>query len=270
VTEMGLRHLDARVGLTATWLRRLGAVARPAMRLVCFPHAGGTAPFYRPWRDHLPPDLELYAVQYPGRMDRIADPLVDDMDLLADSVAMAVRPLLDCPLAFFGHSLGAIVAYEVARRLCARSPGSLVRLFVSAREAPDRQRPGVRHLASDDVLWGELARLGGTRPGALTDPDLRAAFLPALRSDYRLAECYQPHPGPLLDCPVTVLLGEQDSDVGVAETVSWAAVTWAGFSIRTFPGEHFYLIPRIADVTGEITQRLTGQALPAYPGWAGP
>jgi pyochelin biosynthetic protein PchC len=209
-------------------------------------------------------------VQYPGRMDRIADPLVDDMDLLADSVAMAVRPLLDRPVAFFGHSLGATVAYEVARRLCARSPGALARLFVSAREAPDRPRPGVRHLASDDVLWNELAHLGGTRPGALADPDLRSAFLPALRSDYRLAESYQPQPGPPLDCPVTVLLGEQDSEVEIGETVSWADVTWAGFSIRTFPGDHFYLIPRITEVISEITQRLSGQVPRAYQGWAGP
>jgi len=258
------------VSALATWLRRLGPVADPRIRLVCFPHAGGTAAFFRPWRDHLLADVELYAVQYPGRLDRIGDACVDDMDPMADAVARALQPLLDRPVALFGHSLGAIIAYEVARRISARSPRSLARLFVSGRTAPGRQRPGTLHLAEDDALWRDVERLGGTRPEVLADPVMRRMFLPALRSDYRLSELYTPGPGPVLECPVTVLLGDRDSEVDPAEAASWADVTRADFSIRTFAGGHFYLTSRLPEVVGDIMRRLAGRTPPGQQGWAGP
>jgi pyochelin biosynthesis protein PchC len=258
------------VGITETWLRRLAPMTKPWLRLICFPHACGTAAFFRPWRDYLLPGVELYAVQYPGRLDRITDACVDDMKPMADAVAGALQPLLDRPAALFGHSLGAVIAYEVARRISARSPLALARLFVSGRTAPGRQRPSGKHLAGDDVLWRDIERLGATAPEVLADPEARRMFLPALRSDYRLSELYQPGPGPLLDCPVTALLGEEDSEVEPEEAESWADVTRAEFSIRTFPGGHFYLTSRLPEVVGEIMCRLTDRPPPGYSDWAGP
>jgi pyochelin biosynthetic protein PchC len=258
------------VSATEIWLRRLAPTIRPWARLICFPHAGGTAAFFRPWRDYLLPDVELYAVQYPGRLDRITDACVDEMNPMAESVTRALQPLLDRPVALFGHSLGAAIAYEVARRISARSPRALTRLFVSGRTAPDRQRPSAKHLADDDALWDDIERLGGTSPEVLADPEMRRTFLPALRSDYRLSELYRPGPGPLLECPVTALLGEQDSEVEPAEAASWAGVTRADFSIHTFPGGHFYLISRLPEVIGEIMRRLAGAVPPGYREWAGP
>ncbi len=265
---MSADHRDVPASATAVWLRRFTPVSRVWARLVCFPHAGGTAAFFRPWRDHLLPDVELYAVQYPGRLDRITDSCVDDMDVMAGSVASAVQPLLDRPVVLFGHSLGAAVAYEVARRISVRTPGAPAGLIVSGRAAPGR--PGVKHLASDDVLWADIERLGGTRPEILADPEIRRAFLPALRSDYRLSEIYRPVPGPLLDCPVTAMLGDADSEVDVAEAWSWARVTSSAFSIRCFPGEHFYLTPRMTEVIGEIMRWLAASVPPRHPEWAGP
>ncbi len=256
--------------LTTRWLRRLGPVAEPWVRLVCFPHAGGTAAFFRPWREYLPPDVELFSVQYPGRLDRIAEPCIDDMDLMAASVASAVHPLMDQPVALFGHSLGAVVAYEVARRLAVRCPDMLAGLFVSGRPAPGRQRAGAKHLAADDILWQELGLLGGTRPEVLADPELRRAFLPALRSDYRLAERYQPRPGPPLGCRVTVLLGDRDSEVDLPEARSWAGVTTGPFTLRVFTGEHFYLTGEGPDVVREIVRGLAEDAPARWMGLAGP
>lgn len=267
---MSVGHQIMPAGVTEAWLRRLAPVSRPWVRLICFPHAGGTAAFFRSWRDHLLPDVELYAVQYPGRMDRITEACVDDMDEMAGSVAGALEPLLDRPVALFGHSLGAVVAYEVARRVCARTPHALARLFASGRTAPSRHQPTGRHLVSDDALWRDVERLGGTKPEVLADRELRRAFLPALRSDYRLSELYRPGPGPLLACPVTALLGDRDSEVAPSDAASWATVTSAEFTIRIFPGGHFYLTSRLPEVVGEIMSSLAGSVPPACRDWAGP
>lgn len=241
---------------TAVWLRRLRPAAAPWVRLVCFPHAGGSASFFRPWRAALPADVELHAVQYPGRLDRIADPCVDDMDELADAVARAVTPLLDHPVALFGHSLGGSVAYEVARRLPALAGRGPARLFVSGRPAPDRQRCSRTYLADDDVLWDELRRLGGASPEVIESPELREAFLPALRNDYRLGETYRARPGPPLSCPVSAVLGDRDTEVDPDEAGAWAGFTGAGFTLRVYPGGHFYLSPPRADLIDEIVRRL--------------
>jgi pyochelin biosynthesis protein PchC len=245
---------------TATWLRRFGPPVDSAVRLVCFPPAGGSAAFYRSWRERLPARVELYAVQYPGRLDRIRDPFLDRMDDLADAVAAAVGPLMDRQLALFGHSLGASVAYEVGRRLPAVAGRAPARLFASGRAAPGRQRRRRTHLADDDVLWNELARLGAARPEVIKSPELREVFLPALRSDYRLAETYRPSPGPPLACPVTALLGSHDSDVDQTEIRQWEEFTSAGFDLQVFPGDHFYLDEQLPELIDEIVSRLAPHA----------
>lgn len=243
----------------AVWLRRLAPAEPPRVRLVCFPHAGGTAAFFRPWRAHLPAGVELLGVQYPGRLDRLGEPCVENVDQAVGPLATAVRSLLDRPVALFGHSLGATMAYEVARRV-----DGLAGLFVSGRPAPDRLRPVSDQLDSDDALWEELGRLGGTRPEVLANADLREALLPALRGDYRLVRTYRPRPGPPLDCPLTALVGDADSEVDLAEAGGWAAYTRGVFTLRTFPGGHFYLMSRTAELVDEILGRLA-RHLPAEP-----
>jgi len=160
------------------WLRCYAPRPSARLRLVCFPHAGGSASFYWPWVHRVPDHVELLSVQYPGRATRIDEPLLDDMHRLADAVALAVTPLLDRPLALFGHSMGALVAYEVTLRI-----STPVLLFASARPAPVHARPGSKHLADDEALWAEVRRLGGVDELIVAQPEMRTLALPVLRND---------------------------------------------------------------------------------------
>jgi len=235
------------------WLRGFHCPPGATTTLVCLPHAGGNAAFYRDWRHLLPPWLALVAVQYPGRLDRLDEPCVPDMATLAERVAAEVDAAVATPVALFGHSLGASVAYEVARRL-SRAP---VRLFVSGRAAPHRYRGGTVHLSSDEHLWRHAVALGGTAAELGADPQVRALALPALRNDYRLAETYRPARPEPVGCPVTAVVGTEDGEVSPDEAGAWADLTTAEFDLCVFPGGHFHLAERPGAVVATLLTRLS-------------
>ena len=237
------------------WVRRFHPAPAAAARLVCFPHAGGAASYFHPVSAALAPSVEVLAVQYPGRQDRYGEPPVDDLFVLADRLADVLPGVLRGPVAFFGHSMGASLAFEVARRLEARGT-RLHTLFVSGRRAPSGPLGDRVHLESDDELLAEVKRLGGTDTSVLDDPDIRGMVLPALRSDYRAAELYHYRPGPDVGCPIVALLGDHDPKVSEAEASGWAERTSAGFELKTYPGGHFYLKDHAAAVTALIADRL--------------
>ncbi|MEV5645845.1 thioesterase domain-containing protein [Streptomyces flaveolus] len=242
------------------WLRRWGGGAAPRFRLICLPHAGGSAGFYRPWAALTPPEVELLAVQYPGREDRLEDPEAADMGELTAAVADAVAPLLDRPYALFGHSMGSAVAWELAHELNRRGLPGPRRLFASGRAAPGRAVTGQLHRQSDDVLGAELARLGGTSREILDDPGLRPLILTAVRHDYRIIETYRPADREPLSCPLHVLTGSADPELGEERSRDraggWADLTTARTEVRVFPGDHFYLTPRRREVVATVLRRL--------------
>ncbi|MFE5756534.1 thioesterase II family protein [Streptomyces massasporeus] len=231
------------------WFRRFGDPEPDALRLICFPHAGGAASAFQPLSRRLRPHIEVRAVQYPGRQDRRLEMPVADIGELA---AIVARKLQDdetaMPFAFFGHSMGALVAYETARILEERGAPSPRRLFLSARGAPGPRRSPHDVLPDDDAILAAVRRLGGTGVTLLDDPELVAMVLPALRADYAALAAYSWTPREPLRTPVTVLCGDADPVVSVEEAAGWRAFTRAETEVRVFPGGHFYVDQRLDDV----------------------
>lgn len=242
------------------WTRRWHEGPASRLTLICLPHAGGSAGFYRPWAALMPPEVELVAIQYPGREDRLGDPWIAGMAELVSAVADSVQPLLDRPYALFGHSMGSAVAWELAHELGRRGAPGPRRLFASGRAAPGTAATGQLHRQDDDVLCAELGRLGGTSREILDDPGLRSLILTAVRHDYRIIETHRPAGRPPLSCPIHVLTGSTDPELGEERSRDraggWADLTTARTEVRTFPGDHFYLTPRRRDVVAAVLRRL--------------
>jgi len=230
-----------------SWLWTPRPRHRPALRLICFPHAGGSARFFRPWTDDLPDSVELAAVRYPGRDERDGEPVPGHLDALAQPTAKALAEPGDVPLALFGHGMGAVLAFETARLLTAGHVPSPRALFVSGHPAPTESRSPEPWRGDDEPVTA-LRRLTGADG---IPPD-------TVYADLRLARSYRYRPGPPLACPVTALLGRHDTHVGARQADAWRACTTGPFTLRAMPGDHFYLVPRRAELIAFLLTSLGG------------
>ncbi|WNZ08505.1 alpha/beta fold hydrolase [Streptomyces sp. 11x1] len=236
------------------WLTTYRPRPTAPTRLVVFPHAGGSASFYRPWADLLPPTFELQIVQYPGRENRMAAPMIDTMEALVAAVAEALvtdsrRTVL------FGHSLGASAAYEVLRLLQPMGV-PITRLCLSSREfAPGTTPSRPATPRTDASLMRSITRLGGTPAAVLEDPDLRAMLLDIVRNDYLLLDRYHlaPPAEPLPGIELSTLTGAQDPEVRPGRMKAWSSTTTGPHSHHVFPGDHFYLTAHTPQILKLIT-----------------
>ncbi|MEV7995917.1 alpha/beta fold hydrolase [Streptomyces sp. NPDC086077] len=247
---------------TQRWLRRFHPCPDAPVQLLCLPHAGGSASFYFPFSRALSGSAEVVCVQYPGRQERHDEPGITELHTLADRITEAVAEGADDrPLALFGHSMGAMLAFEVAGRL--EDAGTTVAtLFASGRRAPSHQCPPRNvHGFTDEQLVAELAALDGTDAELLSDPDVLRMILPAIRSDYEAVETYRYRPRPPLRCPVVALVGDRDPRVDLDEAAAWADHTARSFALQVFSGGHFYLSAQQAAVVGLMRQHLTASTL---------
>lgn len=240
------------------WFRRFERAQHSAVRLICLPHAGGSASFYLPVSRALSPSIEVVAAQYPGRQDRRREPCIETIDALADALYEALLPWCDRPIALFGHSMGATLAYELGRRIEERGGADLVHVFASGRRAPSAHREEYVHERDDDGVLEELRKLSGTNSSILGDEEIMRMALPAIRADYKAAETYVYGGGAKLRCPVTILTGDSDAKTTLDEARGWSEHCEHPIDLRIFKGGHFFLADHQAEINGLIKQQLLG------------
>jgi medium-chain acyl-[acyl-carrier-protein] hydrolase len=226
--------------------------------LVCFPNAGRTAAaLYARWRPLVPAWIRLVPVELPGRGARSHEPPIGSMPALVETLLPEILALGDRPLALFGHSVGAKIGFEIARRLAERGREPL-HLFVAA--SPWDRYPAWGkdlHQRPRDELVAEVRRLGGAPPRLLDDARLVDLLLPVLRADFQLAVEYQAPPGPLLGCPITAFAGTLDPDIALGDVAGWASHTRGAFRLAPLDAGHHFVRERAADLVGEIAAALT-------------
>lgn len=247
------------LAIEAPYIRR-ARQPKARYRLFCFPYAGAGAASYAGWPDLLPSEVEVLAVQLPGREDRIAEQPFTEVEPLVRTLAQALRPYLRGRFAFFGHSGGALLAFELARELRQRRRAVPERLFLSAQPAPDLPLPAPAvHDLPDDDLRTELSRLGGTTRAIVEDAELMRLLLPTLRADFALCERHRFRPDQPVDIAISAFAGQDDPRAPVDTVRAWQRHTTGPFQLRVFDGGHFYFNDSVADLIRAIGTDLLGQ-----------
>jgi medium-chain acyl-[acyl-carrier-protein] hydrolase len=247
----------------SSWFWNFGSTKsprpRPRLRLFCFPYVGASATAYRPWVKRLPPDIEILAVQLPGRGPRIAEPTISRLTPLLDALQAALADQAGVPWAFFGHSMGALVAFELTRALVRSGGPAPVHLFLSGHESPQHIKVSVPiGSMSDEALIAKLLRYDGTPQEILREPELLQLILPPIRADFELLESWRHVPEAPLDVPVTVLGGKEDTTVSADMLEGWRDHVAGPFSHHQFPGGHFFIHTEEIAVLDVISRVLSG------------
>jgi medium-chain acyl-[acyl-carrier-protein] hydrolase len=241
------------------WFGKRSPDPRARLRLFCFPYAGGSAAIYRQWPQHLPPTIEALPAHLPGRQGRLRERPPTSIKALVEDIAEAIRPLLDIPFSFFGHSMGATVAYELARALRGAGAGEPAHLFVSGRRPPHIPSAQAHtYNLPDAELIEEVRRLEGTPPEVLEHPELMELMLPLLRADFEAIETYSYEPGPPLTCPFTAFGGLQDAELSREQLESWSEHTTGRFALKMFEGGHFFIHGSARSLLDTIARELSG------------
>ncbi|NNC19237.1 thioesterase [Corallococcus exiguus] len=250
--------------MTSSWLPLHRARAGTRVRLFCFPFAGGGASVFRPWAGVLPEGMELAAVQPPGREERLSEPPFTSLPALLEAMDAALSPWLeDRPFAFFGHSLGALVAFEWTRRLRQRGGPAPLHLFVSGAPAPGLPRTGpLLHALPEPEFLQVVRQLGAGAFDGLPDAGLLEAWGPLLRADLQLAESAAPGPGEPVDVPLSAFGGLDDAAVSREELAAWRERTRGAFSQHMLPGGHLFIRAGYPAVIQVLWRKLRG----AVPG----
>jgi len=212
------------------------------LRLFCFHYAGGSAQVFHGWPGHLPPSVEMGAIQLPGRGHRLGEPQVGRLLSLSRIVAQELLPYMDKPFVFFGHSMGALLCFETARILRLENRRQPIHLFVSATEAPHRRsKEELLFSLPKSALVKKLREFNGTPLEVLQNDELLDLMLPTIRADFELCETYEYHPKSPLECPMTIYGGLEDQAVEAERLAAWSEMTVGASEVRMFPGGHFYI-----------------------------
>jgi medium-chain acyl-[acyl-carrier-protein] hydrolase len=224
-------------------------------RLYCFPYAGGSAAIFRGWNVALGESIEVVPLEYPGRGRRIRERPCDSLPSLLSELTSEILLRPPAPTAFFGYSLGALVAYEMARLLDVRIGASLTHLLVAAFGAPHMRPPATGPEAQADLAT-RLRVLGGTPEELLADESLLAVLAPAIEADFGIVDRYVYEPAPLLTCPITVLGGSDDSNVSARRLRGWRSLTTERCEVHLLPGGHFFLHEQTSSILRLVAKAL--------------
>ena len=250
----GLNPLSAQ---PYSWLKRHEPNPAARLRLLCFPYAGAGANAYRLWPKHIDKRIEVIGVQMPGREARLREPCAGNAEaVITNVIDELMRYCPRQPLAIFGHSMGSMLAYELAWRLKERHDWAPRALVVSGRLPPHVIFGGDLHQQTDEVLIEAVKRLNGTPAGVFEDDEMRRLILPVLRSDYQLVETYRVPPDGRLDCPVAVCTSTDDADAPPDEMVQWQSLTRGAFDRWDFKGDHFFLREQAAQIAAVLNPYL--------------
>jgi surfactin synthase thioesterase subunit len=239
------------------WLPGIENAPQGKLRLFCFPYAGAGTAAFRGWQQVLREEAAVYPLRLPGRETRIAEAAIDHMDALVDRACNALERYLEEPFAFFGHSMGAAIAFEMVRSL--RTAGKLqpIALLVSAARAPQFRLGHVPPAEpTDSEFLQDIQRLEGIPKEVLESRELMKLLLPALKADARLYRNYVYTPGPPLDIPIHAFGGIEDPNIRVQHLDAWREQTTASFRIQTFPGGHFFIHTTRAEFLAELSGTL--------------
>ncbi|NJM21572.1 MAG: thioesterase [Richelia sp. SM1_7_0] len=213
-----------------------------SLRLFCFPYAGGSSLIFRTWAASLPKNIEICPVELPGRGTQMKSPPLMRMEALVNAIAPILVPYLDKPFAFFGHSMGGLLSFELARHLRKEYGKQPVHLFVSASRAPHvpSPKPPIHALPETEFLQ-EFRRLNGTPASVLENTELMQLLIPILRADFAVLETYVYTQELPLECPITAFGGLEDQEVTLQELEGWRSQTQSSFKLQMFSGDHFFI-----------------------------
>lgn len=237
------------------WIVRPAPHEEAGIRLFCLPYAGAGALIYRSWPAALSRSVDVCLVQLPGRESRLLEALLRHTSNLIPPMTQALRPWLDRPFVIFGHSLGALLGFELARNMQRLGTPAPELLIASAVAAPHIPRTRFISGLDDEQFVEELHKLGGTSPEVLANEDLRRVFLPVLRADMHLCETYRPSGQGVLNCAISAFGGASDPETPRPALLAWRDYTRA-FTWRIFPGGHFFIHSQASAVLAAVTEEL--------------
>jgi medium-chain acyl-[acyl-carrier-protein] hydrolase len=239
------------------WFESLATVRTPQIRLFCFPYGGGNAHVYRDWQQYLAPEIDVCLVHLPGRARRMGERLRTRLAPLVEELADAIGGALTDRFAFYGHSMGALIAFELARTLRRRNQVMPVQLFLSACRAPTAVRavPSTFDLSVPEFI-AKIQRLRGTPKEFFEHPELQNALLPLLRADFEITDTYDYVPEMPLACPISIYGGDRDELATLEQLAPWKRETSAGYKCKVFAGDHFFLQSHKADFLGVLREDL--------------
>jgi medium-chain acyl-[acyl-carrier-protein] hydrolase len=242
----------------SAWLHCPRPVAAPRLRLFCFPYAGGVGSIFHHWPAALPADVEVWALTLPGRGFRLREAPVKRMQPLIQEITREIAPLLDRPVALFGHSLGAVVAWEMAHVLAKTETVTLLRLFVSGKGAPQLvpNSPPL-HLLGEEELLARLRDYNGMPEVVIQNPEVRELVVPSLRADLELLETWEYSERPPLEIPIAAFGGVQDVLIPQAVLDAWGEQTRGAFESHMLPGGHLFIDTHSAPLLEQVARHLS-------------